>query len=142
MSTQLQMTDHRPRTGAWAAAGRLPARRFAYAALTAALLALLIYEVAEHGHLPAALLGAVGPDLALLLGAGAGLAQGQLNPRAVPIYNAVHRFGLPALLIALASLDVIGLAWFIAGLAWALHVSLDRSVGYGLRDANGFQRAR
>lgn len=33
------------------------------------------------------------PDLALLLGAGSGLARGQLHPRAVGIYNALHRRG-------------------------------------------------
>jgi hypothetical protein len=120
----------------------VPARRLACAALTAALLALLVAQVAHNGHWPAALLGALGPDLALLFGAGGGMAAGRLHPRAVWIYNAVHRFWLPVALIALASTGVIGTGWLIAGIAWTLHVSLDRSVGYGLRDADGYQRRR
>mgnify|MGYP006198445953 CR=1 FL=1 len=38
------------------------------------------------------------PDIALLLGIGSGLAKGQLHPRAVPLYNALHRFAGPAVL--------------------------------------------
>lgn len=116
-------------------------RRRAYLVLLAGLAAATVFEVAEHGLWGAALAGGLGPDLALLLGAGTGLAQGQLHPRAVPVYNAVHRFWGPVALIAAASAGVVGLAWFIAGLAWALHITLDRAVGYGLRTKDGFQRA-
>ena len=41
------------------------------------------------------------PDVALFYGAGRGLAHGQIHPRAVGAYNAVHRFWGP---IALATL--------------------------------------
>jgi hypothetical protein len=78
--------------------------------------------------------------LALLLGVGAGLAPGQLHPRAVPLYNAVHRFWGPAALVTAASLGVLGGGWLVAGLAWGVHVALDRSVGYGLRTREGFQQ--
>src|SRR4051812_9202523 len=113
--------------------------RLAYGTLLAALLALTVLEVARHGHLGAALAGGLGPDLALLLGAGAGLEPGQLHPRAVPVYNAVHRFVGPAALVVLGLLA--GPGWLVAGLAWGVHVALDRSVGYGLRTPEGFQRA-
>ena len=31
-------------------------------------------------------------------------------------------------------------AWLVGALAWALHVAIDRAVGYGLRTPDGFQR--
>jgi hypothetical protein len=123
------------------APARLPLRRVASAALTSVLLAALVLAVADNGSWAAALLGAVGPDIALLLGGGAGLARGQLHPRAVPFYNAAHRFWGPIALVAAASAGLVGPAFLVGGLAWALHVALDRTVGYGLRDRDGFQRA-
>src|SRR4051812_26300260 len=108
--------------------------RLAYAVLAASLLAAALVA----GPWPAVVAGAVAPDLALLLGAGP--APGQLHPRAVPAYNAVHRFWGLALLIAGGAL--LPAAWPALGLAWGFHVALDRTVGYGLRDAHGFQRAR
>jgi hypothetical protein len=116
-------------------------RRVAYALLFALLLAAVVFEVGRHGHLGAALAGGLGPDLALLLGAGTGLAQGQLHPRAVPVYNAVHRFWAPVALVAVASAGLLGPGWLVAGLGWWAHVAMDRAVGYGLRDREGFQRA-
>src|SRR3954470_13729635 len=100
------------------------AERFAYAGLLALLLTVVLLEVASHGGLGAALAGGLGPDLALLLGAGAGLAAGQLHPRAVPIYNAVHRFWGPAVLVAAASFGLLGSGWLVAGLVWGAHVAM------------------
>jgi hypothetical protein len=34
------------------------------------------------------------------------------------------------------------LALFIVGLAWAAHIALDRALGFGLRDSDGYQRER
>jgi hypothetical protein len=115
-------------------------RRVAYAVLLAALAAAVVFEVSKHGHWGAALAGTLAPDLALLLGAGPGLARGQLHPRAVGSYNAVHRFFGPAALIGAASLGLLGAGWLIGGLAWSLHIALDRVAGYGLRTKDGFQR--
>lgn len=84
------------------------------------------------------------PDLPLMLGGGADLRRGQLNPKAVPFYNATHRLAGPSLLAAIAlisggghgsSLDVLA-----AAAVWAAHIFLDRGLGYGLRTAEGFQR--
>jgi hypothetical protein len=119
----------------------VPLRRVAYATLTTALLAFLAFQVMEHAAWGPAALGVLGPDLALLLGAGSGLAKGQLHPRAVPVYNVLHRLWLPAALLVAAASGIAGPAVFVLGLAWTFHVSLDRSVGYGLRDRHGFQRA-
>jgi hypothetical protein len=79
------------------------------------------------------------PDVGLLAGMSSGLEKGQLHPRAVPLYNAVHMLVGPVAL-GLASL-VIGIDWFAGALAWGAHIAIDRSLGYRLRDKQGFIRA-
>jgi hypothetical protein len=113
--------------------------RIAYAALTTVLIAALALEVAVTDT-PwwRVVVFLLGPDIALFLGIGSGLEKGQLHPRAVPLYNALHRYWGPAAL-AVASI-VLPEGWLAAALAWALHVSVDRTVGYGLRTREGFQR--
>jgi hypothetical protein len=78
------------------------------------------------------------PDIALLYGMSPGLEKGQLHPRAVRLYNALHMPVGPTLL-ALASL-VIGIDWFAGALAWIAHIAIDRAFGYRLRDRQGFIR--
>ena len=117
-------------------------RRLGYGLLAVALLGLIVLEYARHtvGWWPPVAFGA-GPDLALLLGAGAGLAGGQLHPRAVPLYNLLHRFWGPLALGVVAVAAGLSAAWVVGALAWALHVAIDRAVGYGLRTPDGFQRS-
>jgi len=113
--------------------------RIAYAALTAVLVAALALEVAATDtSWWIVVVFLLGPDIALLLGIGSGLEKGQLHPRAVPLYNALHRYWGPAAL-AVASI-VLPEGWLAAALAWALHISVDRTVGYGLRTPDGFQQ--
>jgi hypothetical protein len=51
----------------------------------------------------------------------------------------VHRLAGPA---ALAAASIwLGPEWLAGALGWAAHIAADRAVGYGLRDARGFQRA-
>jgi hypothetical protein len=122
---------HRPHTAL---------RRSAFALLIPLLLAAAIAEVHDGSTgwwLFAAFL--IAPDLALLAGFGANLAKGQLHRRAVPFYNAAHSLGGPALL-ATASL-VLPAGWLVAALAWALHIAVDRALGYGMRTRDGFQRS-
>lgn len=116
-------------------------RRLGYGLLALALLGLIVLEYARHtvGWWPPVVFGA-GPDLALLFGAGSGLARGQLHPRAVPLYNALHRFWGPLALGFVAVAAGLSAAWTVGALAWALHVAIDRAVGYGLRTPDGFQR--
>src|SRR4051812_1599538 len=127
-------------------AAAIPARgaggRVAYAVLAALAFAAVCLEIRSHstGLWQALALG-LGPDVALFYGASASLQKGQLHPRAVPLYNLLHRFWLPLGLIALASFDVIPLGFFIGGLAWCFHIALDRALGYGLRTPHGFQRS-
>jgi hypothetical protein len=121
------------------------ARRTGWLGLGLAALAFGGLEVANHGPWALALLIAllVAPDLTFFMG----LKQarqtepGQLPPGAVPWYNAAHRAWVPVLLLAVYT--VSPLTWaplFAAGLGWLAHIALDRSMGYGLRSAAGFQR--
>lgn len=82
---------------------------------------------------------AIAPDITLLIGGGRGLQKGQLNSAVVPFYNAVHRYWGPAVLLVLMLL-LHNPAWAAAALAWIAHISVDRSLGFGLRTADGFQR--
>ncbi|HEY7626120.1 MAG TPA: DUF4260 family protein [Ilumatobacteraceae bacterium] len=80
------------------------------------------------------------PDLSFLAGLGATAAKGQLPPRAVPIYNLVHRPWIPLALIAVASSGAIGAFWLVAGVSWLTHIAMDRTAGYRLRAKDGWQR--
>lgn len=82
----------------------------------------------------------IAPDLALMAGAGRDLARGQINPRAVPLYNAVHRFWAPGALVIVAT-ALMSPGWVAGGLAWIAHIAFDRSLGFGLRSREGFQRS-
>jgi hypothetical protein len=78
------------------------------------------------------------PDVGLLAGMSKGLRRGQLHPRAVPLYNALH-VPVGPVLLALLSL-ALGIDWFAGGLAWAAHIAIDRALGYRLRTREGFIR--
>ncbi|HVH64274.1 MAG TPA: DUF4260 family protein [Candidatus Dormibacteraeota bacterium] len=115
--------------------------RVVYAALgfaaAAAAIGLVVWQRASWWPLA---VFAIAPDISLLIGASSGLQRGQLHPRAVPIYNAVHRFWVPAAL-AIVSALLQQPAWVAAGLAWIAHIGFDRSLGFGLRTPEGFQRS-
>ncbi|MDX6690582.1 MAG: hypothetical protein QOG15_2039 [Solirubrobacteraceae bacterium] len=115
-------------------------RRLAYGAVTAGVLTLAIVQAGQHDLWLAFAIGLVAPDLALAFGGGSGLSPGQLHPRAVGLYNAVHRVWGPLAVLAACGAGVLGGGWLVLALAWATHVALDRTIGYGLRDAAGFQR--
>jgi hypothetical protein len=90
---------------------------------------------------------AIFPDISFLAGMSGHLARGQLHPRAVPLYNALHRYWAPAVLVAVSLALSAGsggsqwaASWLAAGLAWTAHISFDRSLGFGLRTPEGFQR--
>lgn len=121
---------------------RSRAPRLFLALLGAAVSAALVVELARSGsgYWLFAVFG-LGPDLALFLGFGAGLAKGQLHPRAVPAYNLLHRFSGPLVLAALSISGLLPRPLLVGALAWMLHVTLDRALGYGLRTRGGFQRA-
>jgi Domain of unknown function (DUF4260) len=119
-----------------------PATRRLLAGAAALVLAAAVVALVGHGTgwWQFFALGAA-PALARLLGAGTGLAHGQLHPRAVPAYNLMHRVCGPVLLAAAVAAGVLGTAWLVGALAWGLHIAIDRAVGYGLRTPDGFQRS-
>ena len=115
--------------------------RPAFAALAAALLATAVYVIADRGTgLWQFFVFGAAPDIALFVGIGTGLAKGQLHPRAVPLYNALHRFAGPAAL-AVVTAAFLPAGYLVGAAAWALHITVDRVAGYGLRTPDGFQRA-
>jgi Domain of unknown function (DUF4260) len=115
-------------------------KRLIYALIGVAATALAISAVAtQHASWWQLVVFAIAPDITLLVGSGRGLERGQLAPRAVPVYNALHRFWAPAVLVVLAmALHEYG--WAAGGLAWCAHIDFDRSLGFGLRTPEGFQR--
>jgi hypothetical protein len=116
-------------------------KRLAYAVLGFVATGLAIgVVVTQHATWWQLVVFAIAPDLSLLLGTSSGLQGGQLHPRAVPIYNAVHRYWAPGVLVVITFL-LHKPEWLAAGLAWTAHISFDRSLGFGLRTREGFQRA-
>ena len=117
-------------------------KKLVYAALGFVATGLGIAEVVtQHATWWPLVVFAMAPDLSLFVGMSRGLARGQLAPRAVPVYNAVHRYWAPAVLVLITFL-VHSPEWVAAGLAWIAHISFDRSLGFGLRTPDGFQRTR
>ncbi|MCX5334543.1 DUF4260 family protein [Streptomyces sp. NBC_00140] len=122
------------------------ARRTAWLANALFWSAFAVLEAVNHGWLAGtfALAFFVLPDLTFLvaLDDAPRMAKGQLSPRAVPYYNAMHRALIPlALLLAYSFQPVF--AWapaFAALCGWLAHISYDRAFGYGLRTKEGFQR--
>jgi hypothetical protein len=117
------------------------ARSLAWLTVGLAALGFGIFEVMKHdlGWLPLAGF-LVLPDLAMLVGAGQPHAKRQMPSRAVPLYNLLHRPEWGLALIVLASLGLLSVGWFVAGLGWLAHIGIDRGVGYRLRTADGWIR--
>ena len=127
--------------------------RGAWFAVWLFLTAFAWFEVVKHGYVNGGMLDAIVltatavgafvlPDLTFLVGLGEEIRQGYLPRRAVPFYNALHRFWPPLLLtavvgIAFDPLGPVALVVFVAGLSWMAHVAMDRAAGYGLRNADG-----
>jgi Domain of unknown function (DUF4260) len=122
------------------ASARRPSR-FVYAALAAALLAIaVLLIVVWDASWWQAVAFALAPDAAVLYGIAPGLARGQLHPRAVPLYNALHRFWGPLVLAVAALAAGLPLGYAAGSLAWAAHVAFDRAIGLRPRAPDGFQR--
>ncbi len=117
-------------------------RRLAYGTAAVALLVAALATAIDGGtgYWQLAAFG-LAPDLALFLGIGRDLERGRLHPRAVPLYNLLHRFWLPVALGIVAVAGLVSTGYLVAALIWAFHVSLDRGVGYGLRTRDGYLRA-
>lgn len=94
----------------------------------------------EHGlGLVPLLLFGILPHLPVLLGIGQPTARGQLAPRAVPLFNAMHHPAVPLTLLAVAATGVISAFWLVGAMAWLGHVVVDWGMGDGLRSADGYR---
>jgi hypothetical protein len=77
----------------------------------------------------------------VLYGSAPGLARWQLHSRAVPLYNALHRFSGPFALAIAALAAGLPLGYLARAIALGLHVAFDRAIGLRPRTLDGFQRA-
>lgn len=116
--------------------GRLAYAALAAAALAIAVLLIVVWDAAWWQTVAFAL----APDAAVLYGIAPGLARGQLHPRAVPVYNALHKFWGPLALAFAALAAGMPLGYVAGALAWGVHVAFDRAIGLRLRSPDGFQR--
>ena len=97
-------------------------------------------HAAQHdlGLVPLLVFGIV-PHLPVLVGIGQSHARGQLAPRAVPLFNAMHQPVLPLAVLGLAAAGTLSPFWLVAALAWLSHIVVDWALGDGLRIADGFR---
>jgi hypothetical protein len=107
-------------------------------------LAVAVYagtQATQHdlGLVPLLLFGIV-PHLAPLVGIGQPHASGQLAPRAVPLFNAMHHPALPLAVLGLAVVGVLTPFWLVGALAWLGHIAFDYGLGDGQRTPDGWQR--
>jgi hypothetical protein len=105
-------------------------------------LALLANAQAGHhdlGLVPLLVFGIV-PHLTVIVGMGQPHSAGQLAPRAVPLFNAMHQSALPLAVLGLAAAGVLPPFWFVGALAWLSHIVVDRGFGDGLRTTDGYLR--
>jgi hypothetical protein len=95
---------------------------------------------AHVGLLPLLAFGIV-PHLVILLGIGQPHARGQLAPRAVPLFNALHHPVPPLVILGLAAAGVLTPFWCVGALAWLGHIVADEGFGKGgLRTPDGWRR--
>jgi hypothetical protein len=114
-------------------------KKAAYLVLGLVAAGLVVEDVVTQNSIwPLVIVGAIAPDLTLLAGMAPGLERGQIHPRGVPFYNAVHRFWAPAVLVVVSLF--LAPYWTAFGLAWIAHIAFDRGLGFGLRSPEGFQR--
>jgi hypothetical protein len=112
--------------------------RLEYLALALALEALAVWHWEQLGWAFWVWLAA--PDVLGLVPAsllGPAPERGALPPRGAWLYNAWHTFTLPLACGGTLALLTQSVPWPLLG--WLLHSSLDRTLGYGLRDAAGRQ---
>jgi deazaflavin-dependent oxidoreductase (nitroreductase family) len=91
------------------------------------------------GLVPLLLFG-IAPHLPALAGIGQRLDRGQLAPRAVPLFNAMHQPALPLVLAALAATGILSPFWLVGALAWLSHIVVDWGFAKGLRTRDGYVR--
>jgi hypothetical protein len=110
-------------------------------ALTIAFYASGQAELHGLGLLPL-LVFSILPHLPVLVSYVQPHARGQMAPRAVPLYNAMHHPVPPLAVLAVAAAGLLSPFWFVSALAWLSHIVIDWAMGDGLRSADGHRAAR
>ena len=109
-------------------------------------LAIAFYANGEAGArglgLAPVLLFGIVPHLTVLLGRGQPHGPGQLAPRAVPLFNAMHHPVAPLVLLAVAATGVLSPFWLVGAIAWLSHIVVDWALGDGLRSPDGYHPDR
>jgi hypothetical protein len=107
--------------------------RLEWLAITVALSWYLIAQVdwSQSRNIALVVFFAILPDIALF--AFPAVRRGASWPYA--LYNALHNYVI--WLLAAVVLHLLGFNLGVTILAWAIHIALDRTVGYALRDAGG-----
>lgn len=142
MSTSTRIDDDTRRGVA-----RRPASR-PYAVAALALLVFVVFEAITYGWVAVTIvvIFLIVPDLSMIGRYPPRLARGQFPPAVVRRYNVAHSYWIPLALMLASVLPWPelwlrpGLEVFLAGLAWALHITVDRAIGFGPRGADGWQR--
>ena len=91
------------------------------------------------GLVPLLVFGIV-PHLTAVLGIGQPHSRGQLAPRAVPLFNAMHQPVVPLVVLGLAATGVLSPFWLVGALAWLSHIVVDWAFDKGLRTTDGYLR--
>ena len=91
------------------------------------------------GLVPLLVFGIV-PHLTTVAGIGQPHARGQLAPRAVPLFNAMHQPVVPLAVLGLAVAGVLPPFWLVGALAWLSHIVVDWGFDKGLRTTDGYLR--
>ncbi|MFR9787165.1 DUF4260 family protein [Streptomyces sp. MB22_4] len=119
--------------------------RIAWGVLSVFLLVWAVFEAVKYGGwvIAAVVAGIVVPDLSFFVGLSGPHQHGRLSPKAVPLYNLLHR-PVVAVLVMLSCLipdsPAVAVPLFNFGLVWLQHIASDRAFGFGLRTAEGWQR--
>jgi hypothetical protein len=77
----------------------------------------------------------IAPHLAFLAGIGQPHPAGQMAPRALAVFNAMHNPIVPAAIVALNLTGVIPTLLFVGATAWLGHIVIGWGIGDGMRTA-------
>lgn len=118
--------------------------RIAWCVTAFALLGFALFESVKYGWVAAGVfvVFAILPDMPILRGF---QSNGIMRVQYVRLYNILHSTWIPLALMLSAMLPLPPLGWglrpglelFLAGIAWLLHISIDRAVGFGMRERDG-----
>jgi hypothetical protein len=77
----------------------------------------------------------IAPHLAFLAGIGQAHPAGQMAPRALAVFNAMHNPIVPAAIMALNLTGVVPTLLFVGATAWLGHIVIGWAIGDGMRTA-------